>query len=83
MQYSYIFKFYNGVSSCEYTTCPDSCTDCTITSPGVICNTCNFGYFMQPSIPKCENTCPKGYYGDIYDNICKSCSNNCLECEMS
>jgi hypothetical protein len=80
---NYIFNSSTGVNLCEYTKCPVSCTDCTITSPGIICNTCNLGYFMQPTAPKCEITCTRGHYGDINDNRCKICSNNCEECNMN
>jgi hypothetical protein len=80
---SYIFKDLSGANICDYTTCPVSCTDCTITSPGIICHTCNIGYFMQPTVSKCQATCPRGYYGDTHDNICKLCSKNCEECDMN
>ena len=46
------------------------------------CDSCNSGYFLQPS-PKnttCGTTCPDGYYGNSFTNTCTPCDISCVSC---
>ena len=62
--------------------CYTSCSQCT-GSLDTQCSACKSGYFLQPSVASCVNTCPTGYFGNSASNTCEACDSACLVCTGS
>ncbi|CAF0749460.1 unnamed protein product, partial [Didymodactylos carnosus] len=68
-------NYYSDGSKCEL--CHPICDSCTGPSE-LDCKTCTIGFSMINK--KCNSNCLNEAYYDKVDNICKLCSENCLQC---
>lgn len=63
--------------------CDLPCATCASTSR-TSCTSC-YSIFPQKYLhsSKCHESCPSGMYEDPIDNVCRTCSSNCLECDST
>ncbi|XP_074615759.1 scavenger receptor cysteine-rich type 1 protein M160-like isoform X2 [Acropora palmata] len=58
--------------------CSLSCKTCK--GKADTCSSCYFPYFFAESKMDCVTKCPRGFYGNIKDRLCKPCDKVCLTC---
>ena len=72
-------KYYKDTTVSKCIACQLECTTCFGPSNSQ-CNSCQSGYFLQPTSTSCLDSCPLGYWSDSSKNICSSCNLACSIC---
>lgn len=79
----YVSRLMNGIWICIEAQCPENCNSCKIVGNEIICESCESGNWIQTDSMSCGQTCPDYFYGDIQQQKCVECMENCKTCSKN